>query len=165
MQKYRLILIAVLVVAVSIVVMGRLRGENEVEGQRAPDFTLQDLAGNSLSLSDFEGKVVMLNFWSAACPPCREEMPAMQRVYEDLKGEGFEILAVNVNDLPAMAERFLSDNGYTFTVVKDDGVVSRTYAVQYIPKTLIIDRKGTIRFVHVGLISEQELRQQVGKWL
>jgi peroxiredoxin len=136
-----------------------------VEGQRAPDFTLQDLAGNSLSLSDFEGKVVMLNFWSAACPPCREEMPAMQRVYEDLKGEGFEIMAVNVNDLPAMAERFLSDNGYTFTVVKDDGVVSRTYAVQYIPKTLIIDRKGTIRFVHVGLISEQELRQQVGKWL
>ncbi|MBS4023665.1 MAG: TlpA family protein disulfide reductase [Dethiobacter sp.] len=165
MAKYKTIVIAVLVVALAILIMGRLRREGTLEGNRAPDVALKTLTGDTVRLSDFEGSVVMLNFWSAACPPCREEMPAMQRVYDELREEGFEIVAVNVNDSPTVAAQFISENSYTFIVLKDDGQASRTYEVQFIPKTLIIDRKGVIRYIKVGAISEQALRQQVRKWL
>ena len=127
--------------------------------------SLNTLDGETVSLTDLRGQVVMLNFWSAACPPCREEMPEMQRVYDELNGDGFTILAVNVNDLPQIAARFLDEFGYTFPVVKDDGNVSRLYELQFIPKTLIIDRSGIIRHVRVGTISETELRSIVQKWL
>ncbi len=165
MRKYNTLVIAVLVVVLAIMILGRLRNTDAWEGKRAPDFTLRDLAGNTVSLSDFGDRVVMLNFWSAACPPCREEMPDMQTVFDELQEQGFEIVAVNVNDRPDVAERFLSDNGYTFTVVKDDGQVSSAYEVQFIPKTFIIDREGIVRHMSVGAITEQELRDLVLRWL
>lgn len=131
------------------------------EGQRAPDFTLEYFDGGQVKLSELRGQVVMLNFWSAACPPCRAEMPAMQTVYADLSGRGFTILAVNVNDELAVAKRFLTENNYTFPAAKDDGQVSRLYEVRYIPKTVILDREGKIRVVRVGELHEAQLRRLV----
>jgi peroxiredoxin len=165
MKKYLLIIVVVIVLGVAIPVLRQYRTQGLGEGQRAPAFTLNDLSGNPVSLESLKGQVVMLNFWSAACPPCREEMPDMQRVYDDLKDDGFTILAVNVNDPPMVAAQFLGENGYTFPVVKDDGSVGQMYEVQYIPKTLIIDRNGTIRYVTVGVLSEEALRSLVQKWL
>lgn len=167
MKKYLPVLLAVLVVMLAVQVLARFRGGGDViaEGQRAPDFTLSDLEGNSVSLSDVRGKVVMLNFWSAACPPCREEMPGMQRVFDDLAEQGFTILAVNVNDLPLITRNFLQQNGYTFPVLMDDGKVGRLYEVQYIPKTILLDREGIIRHVRVGPITEEELRTLAQQYL
>ncbi|MBS4030012.1 MAG: TlpA family protein disulfide reductase [Clostridiales bacterium] len=165
MKKYIPVLAVVIVLSIAIPVLSQLRVKGLDEGAKAPDFSLNTLDGENVSLTDLRGQVVMLNFWSAACPPCREEMPEMQQVYDELKDDGFTILAVNVNDMPQIAARFLDENGYTFPVVKDDGNVSRLYELQFIPKTLIIDRNGIIRHVRVGTISETELRSIVGKWL
>jgi peroxiredoxin len=166
MKKFLPILLVVvmLIVAVPLLAQFRMQGGLDV-GDTAPGFTLNDLEGNPMSLSDFRGQVVMVNFWSSTCPPCREEMPDMQNVYDDLKDDGFTILAVNVNDPPVMARRFLEDFGYTFPVVKDDGEVSRLYEVQFIPKTLLLDREGVVRFVTVGPVHEEQLRQLVTEWL
>ncbi len=165
MRKILPALVVVIIVVIAIFVLSQFRVQGLDVGARAPGFTLNTLDDEPVNLSDLHGQVVMLNFWSAACPPCREEMPAMQQVYDALKSEGFTILAVNVNDIPQVAHRFLRENGYTFPVVKDDGNVSRVYEVRFIPKTLIIDRKGTIRHVRVGTITEEELMAIVRSWL
>jgi peroxiredoxin len=165
LKKYVPVLIAVLVVAAAVILLGRFRMEGLSVGQEAPGFILQDLDGNQVTLEELKGQVVMLNFWSAACPPCRDEMPGMQRVFDDLKEKGFTILAVNVNDHPETARDFLRENGYTFPVVKDDGNVGALYDVAFIPKTFILDRDGVVRYVHDGLIKEAELRSKVEKLL
>lgn len=165
MNRYKILLTVILVVAAAVFIMGQLRGEGLEKGMTAPGFTLPKLDGTPVSLADFHGRVVMLNFWSAACPPCREEMPAMQRVLGELGERGFDILAVNVNDLPVVAGRFIEENDYTFTVAKDDGQVSRLYEVAGIPASFFIDRQGVIREVHLGLISEERLRRLVQELL
>ncbi|MDW7651080.1 MAG: TlpA disulfide reductase family protein [Bacillota bacterium] len=167
MKKYLPILVVVAILAVAIPLLARHRSEPGLSvGQVAPDFTLQDLDGSSIALSDLHGQVVMVNFWSATCPPCREEMPDMQKVYEELNNDGFSILAVNVGQEPLhMIRDFLGENGYTFPVVKDDGQVSLLYEVQFIPKTLLLDREGVVRFVTVRPVDEHELRELVEPWL
>jgi peroxiredoxin len=92
-------------------------------------------------------------------------MPEMQRVYDDLKEKGFTILAVNVYPSRDDARRFIEENGFTFPVVQDDTNVVRKYEVSFIPKTLVIDRQGIIRQVHVGSLKERQLREMVEPWL
>jgi peroxiredoxin len=159
-------ILAVLLVALAVPLLAQLRGGGLAVGQKAPDFTLASLeGGGSVRLRELRGRVVLLNFWSAACPPCREKMPVMQRLYENLRERGFIVLAVNVNDLPAFAGEFVRQNGYTFPVLKDDGVVGQLYEVRFIPKIFLLDREGVIRRIQVGAMGEQELRQMVEAWL
>lgn len=166
MKKLRPAFLAVLVVALAIPLLAQLRGEGLSVGRKAPDFTLAYLeGGGSVSLKELRGKVVLLNFWSAACPPCREKMPVMQRLYDDLRERGFVVLAVNVNDLPALAGEYVAENGFTFPVLKDDGAVGQLYEVRFIPKTVLLDRDGVIRQIRVGAAEEQELRQMAEEWL
>lgn len=165
MGRYKVLMIAILAVTAAVLFMGQLRGEGLGKGMKAPDFTLSQLDGTPVGLADFRGRVVMLNFWSAACPPCRRKMPAMQQVLDELGEQGFVILAVNVNDLPAVAGSYIEDNGYTFTVVKDDGNVSSLYQVTGIPLSFFIDRQGIIQDVYLGLITEERLRELVLKLL
>ncbi|NLP37508.1 MAG: TlpA family protein disulfide reductase [Firmicutes bacterium] len=129
---------------------------------RAPDFTLKDLDGNKISLSEQRGQVVMLNFWAISCPYCRAEMPDMQDVYTELHSEGFTILAVNINDSPAEAADFMRRHGYTFPVLIDeDWQVSILYEAYSIPKTLLLDRNGVIRHLHYGPIDAETLGAMV----
>lgn len=165
MKKYVPIALVVLLLVVAIPILSQLRAQGLSVGQKAPDFTLSDPEGNTVALKDLSGQVVMLNFWSAACPPCREEMPHMQAVYDELKEQGFTILAVNVNDHPVLAGNFMQENGYTFPWVKDDLTVSRLYEVQFIPKTVMIDGRGIMRQIIVGPVSKDQLREMVMKLL
>jgi peroxiredoxin len=166
MKKLLPAMLAILVVALAVPLLAQLRSNGLTLGREAPDLTLDYLeGGGSVSLRELRGRVVLLNFWSAACPPCREKMPVMQRLYEDLQQEGFLVLAVNVNDLPALAREFVVQNGYTFPVLKDDGLVGRLYEVRYIPKTFLLDRDGVIRQIRVGALGEHEMRQMVKEWL
>ncbi|MBS3899467.1 MAG: TlpA family protein disulfide reductase [Dethiobacter sp.] len=167
MKKYAPMLMMIMVLAVTILALRQFRSqEGSLLGQPAPEFTLNDFEGNPVSLSDLRGKVVLLNFWSAACPPCREKMPALQRIYEDLQTRGFTMLAINVNDRPQDALKYLTDNGYTFPALKDaDLTVARMYAVTGIPKTLILDKNGTIRDVRLGPAAEATLRRMIEEWL
>ena len=109
------------------------------------DFTLRDLSGESHTLSNYSGSVVFLNFWATWCPPCREEMPSMQSLYERYGDDGLVMLAVNLLESEPEASDFVEHFGYTFPVLLDlDGRAGTTYAVRAIPTTYIINRRGQI---------------------
>ncbi|MDR2542561.1 MAG: TlpA family protein disulfide reductase [Treponema sp.] len=121
--------------------------------ENAQDFTLQMLNGERVSLSSYRGKVVFLNFWATWCPPCRQEMPSMEVLYQRYKEHGLEMLAVNLRENPNEVRQFIQENGYTFPVLLDlDGRVGARYGVRGIPTTLIIDRQGRIIGRLVGSI-------------
>ncbi len=115
-------------------------------GQRAPDFSLKTIDGRSLSLSSLNGSVVLLNFWATWCPPCREEMPSLDRLFQRYRGRGLVIIAVSVDTSPSTVGGFLAGHSVDFTVLIDyQKKVSRDlYKVFMMPTTFLIDRKGVI---------------------
>jgi len=119
----------------------------------APDFTLEVMDAKKISLKDYRGKVIMLNFWATWCPPCRREMPSMERLHQKFKGKEFLVLAVNQMEDGDQIFAFSGDLGIdlTFPILFDkDSSVSRTYEVQGLPTTYIIDKKGIVRFRAIG---------------
>lgn len=129
-------------------------------GQVAPNFTLKNLNGEEVSLEDYRGKNVIVNFWASWCPPCRQEMPDFQDFYEDYKDDDFTILAVNVQESKATASKFIEENGYSFPVLLDStGEIAITYMVSGIPTSYILDKEGVIRYMRVGPLSYPEMEQ------
>jgi peroxiredoxin len=121
----------------------KLRIERPGKAPRAPDFTLEDLSGNRLSLKQLRGKVVFLNFWATWCVPCRQEMPAMEKLHRELKGEGLEVVAINFREEKKEVRKFFTELGLTFTALLDgDGKVSDEYGVWSLPLSYFVDRKG-----------------------
>ena len=122
-------------------------------GQPAPDFILQDLSGRSWRLSDQRGKVVFLNFWATWCPPCREEMPAMEALHREmeLKDRPFQMLTILSNDDPGQAARFADKLNITFPILTDPvSNASQAYGLTGVPETFIIDAKGILREKFIG---------------
>jgi len=120
-------------------------------GERAPNFTLLSLDGKSVSLSDFRGHVVILDFWASWCPPCRASMPVLQDFYEKYKGRGLVLLGVSLDRSAEDARYFLKEKGYHDLIALWGSVsasqgVAREYGVYGIPHTFVIDRDGIIRF-------------------
>lgn len=123
------------------------------EGFSAPDFTLETLDGGQMTLSDLRGQVVLVNFWASWCPPCRAEMPAIERVYRSYKDLGLEVLAVNTTnqDDVASAAAFVQELGLSFPIPLDHtGAVSASYNLRGLPSSYFIDEQGVIRSVVVG---------------
>lgn len=123
------------------------------EGFSAPDFTLETLDGRQMTLSDLRGQVVLVNFWASWCPPCRAEMPAIERVYRSYKDLGLEVLAVNTTnqDDVAAAAAFVQELGLSFPIPLDHtGAVSASYNLRGLPSSYFIDEQGVIRSVVVG---------------
>jgi len=119
----------------------------------APDFTLENMDGDKLSLSDFHGQVIMLNFWATWCPPCRREMPSMESIYKDLGKDGFVVLAVNEFEDPDHVFAYTGQLSVdpTFPVLFDrDSSVSQLYGVKGLPTTVIIDKQGKMVYRAVG---------------
>jgi peroxiredoxin len=116
-------------------------------GDEAPDFHLRDLQGRTISLSQFRGKVVLLNFWATWCGPCRIEMPAMEQLYRALSRKDFEILAVSTDPQGAAVTRpFQRDMGLTFPIVHDpDMRTGLMYGARTLPLSFMVDRQGVIR--------------------
>ena len=113
------------------------------EGTKSIDFTLADLSGKKVSLSSLKGKVVFLNFWATWCPPCRGEMPSMERLYQKLKDKGLVILAVDLQEDAKSVQKFVNQHKLTFTVLLDsDGRVGATYGARSIPTSYIVGRGG-----------------------
>jgi len=115
--------------------------------EQAPGFSLVDLHGKWRTLSEYKGKVILLNFWATWCGPCRVEMPSMETVYRELKSEGFEILAISSDPQGTVVTRpFIESNNLTFPVLHDaEYDVSGMYGVRTLPMSFLIDRKGTLR--------------------
>ena len=123
------------------------------EGFLAPDFSLDGLNDESVTLSDLRGKIVIVNIWASWCPPCRAEMPALQRVYDDYQDRGVEILAVNAahQDSEKDAIAFVEEIGLSFPILFDrTGGTSRKYQLRAMPSTYIVDHEGMIQKVILG---------------
>jgi len=116
------------------------------KGDTAPDFTLSDLNGTKHTLSDYRGRVVLLNFWAKWCAPCVSEMPSMESLHEKLKGEKFIILAVSVDKGDTSSiKKFVEKKHFSFPVLHSpDGLVQKRYKAGAIPTTFVIDKNGTI---------------------
>ncbi len=122
-----------------------------LEGQVAPDFALKSATGENLRLSEFRGDVVMINFWATWCGPCRQEMPLLDELYSRYQRVGFNLLGVNIDDDSRRAMQMVEELGVTFPVLFDARKeVSKLYEVEAMPVTVIVDRQGTVRYVHHG---------------
>lgn len=124
---------------------------SSLEGKTAPDFVLKSSVGDNLRLSEYRGDVVMINFWATWCGPCRQEMPLLDELYSRYGRVGFSLLGVNIDDNSSKAMNMASELGVSFPVLFDsDKAVSKLYEVEAMPVTVLIDREGTVRYVHHG---------------
>jgi len=123
------------------------------EGFYAPDFTLDTLIGEQVQLSSLRGKIVVINFWTTWCPPCRAETPALETSYEAYKDSDVVVLGVNLTDQDSLkeVESFVQEFGLTYPILLDrDGAVGLLYQLNGLPTTFFINRQGVIRTVVVG---------------
>ncbi|HXX58175.1 MAG TPA: TlpA disulfide reductase family protein [Thermodesulfovibrionales bacterium] len=143
-------------------------GMDELIGKQAPDFTLKDITGRSLSLSSLKGKAVLVNFWATWCPPCRDEMPSLNRLFKAYKDQGLIVLAVSTDRSESTVKDFLSRYPADFQVFMDaDMQTSRRYRVFSMPTAFLLDRNGVIikRYLGEEDWDSAEIRSEIGKAL
>jgi len=123
-----------------------------VVGHAAPAVRLPELSGaGEVSLESLRGKVVYLDFWASWCGPCRVSFPLLEQLREELGPDGFEVLAINVDEVESDARRFLSEVPVSYPVVRDaDGITPQTFGILGMPTGYLIDRQGIVREVHQG---------------
>ncbi|SFM18464.1 Peroxiredoxin [Gracilibacillus orientalis] len=133
-------------------------------GNMAPDFELETWSGETVKLSDYRGEPVMLNFWATWCPPCREEMPDMQRFYQDT---GMNILAINLTKTESNMEDidpFVEEYDLTFTIPLDKkNIVGDRYQIRPVPTTYMIDSDGIIQFYVFGQLNYDQMMLEYNK--
>jgi len=128
----------------------------------APNFALETLEGDSLQLSNYEGQVVLVNFWASWCPPCRDEMPALEAYYQDHKDDDLVILGVNVKDSDGAVRAFLEDYTVSFPSVLDrDAKTAGAYNITGLPTTIFVDRKGRIIGTWPGMVTKTFLENNI----
>lgn len=134
-------------------------------GMQAEDFRLPDLAGMEQSLSQYRGKIVLLNFWATWCKPCTTEMPAMQTIYDKLRDKGFVVLAVNELEDDAKVREHIKQYGHTFPVLMDhDNKVANQFGVFGLPVSVFIDQEGRVQeYIKGGLLTEQKIEETVAR--
>jgi peroxiredoxin len=132
-------------------------------GAKAPNFSLKTLDGKQVELSDYEGKKVMLNFWATWCPPCKKEMPDMEK-YTQQAGDDVVVLAVNI-DPENDVQSFVDDNGITFTIPLDSqsakNPVNERYKILSIPTTYFIDKEGIIRNKVISAMTLKDMERNI----
>ena len=141
--------------------------EENLEGQPAPDFSLPSLNGKTYKLSDLKGKVVLLDFWATWCPPCREELPFIEKLHKEFSGKGLVVLGINDED-KATVQQFVNQQKLTFTNLLDSqGTTARAYKVTAIPRVILIDKDGKIVKDITGYSKENEkiLKELIEKLL
>jgi peroxiredoxin len=134
-------------------------------GTAAEDFRLTDLEGRQQSLSQYRGKVVLVNFWATWCKPCTTEMPAMQTTYDKLRDKGFVVLAINELEDDAKVREHIKQYGHTFPVLMDrDNKVANQFGVFGLPVSVFLDEKGVVReYIKGGLLTEQKILDVVAR--
>jgi peroxiredoxin len=129
---------------------------------KAPDFKLKDLNGEELSLSDLKGKKVFLNFWATWCPPCKEEMPQIQKLYNETKDSDLVIITVEIQEQLSQVKSFIDNNKYSFKVLLDSNQsVAPKYKISVIPTSYFIDQDGYIISQRSGGMSIDEMKSYI----
>ena len=134
-------------------------------GMQAEDFRLVDLEGKPQSLSQYRGKVVLVNFWATWCKPCTTEMPAMQSSFDKLRDKGFVVLAINELEDDAKVREHIKQYGHTFPVLMDrDNKVANQFGVFGLPVSVFVDEKGVVQeYIKGGLLTEQKIQEVVDR--
>ena len=173
--KIFLVIILALVVAMGFLMAGcssgrpsqGTSGEGSPSVNLAPDFKLSGLDGQFVSLADFQGSPVILNFWAISCPPCRYEMPFLEEVYREWSDKGLVLLAINVGEKPRAVWEFLQNYGYSFPVLLDlDMGVAAEYNILNwgIPVSYFIDKDGVIQYIKISaFLSKAEIISYLDK--
>jgi len=135
--------------------------ENQTSSNKAPNFTLEDLNGKNVKLSDFKGKVVIINFWATWCPPCKAEIPDFIELYKTYQKKGLVILGIALDNKEKVV-KFVKDNGINYPILMGNQEVSNLYGgISGIPTSFVVDRKGIIKNVFVGLRSKEVFEQNI----
>ncbi len=137
--------------------LGRITGvsmdstQSPQAGELAPDFYFETPEGEPSSLTTLQGSPVLLNFWATWCPPCREEMPYLQQIWDGWQEKGLVLLAINIGESPSDVESFMQSQGLSFPVLLDSsGAIATQYDIRNIPTTFFIDSEGIIQHIKVG---------------
>ena len=126
----------------------------------APNLTLPTPNGGTLALSDLRGKVVFVNFWGTYCPPCVEEMPALQATYDALANQGLVVLGVNVEEKPDKVAAWTQQHGITFPIaLSDDGTINPVLGLRRMPTTWFVDANGILRGKMIGQMDARTARR------
>ncbi|HOP95298.1 MAG TPA: TlpA disulfide reductase family protein [Dictyoglomaceae bacterium] len=159
---FNIIFISVFVLLISI----SFSQEKIVENSKAINFSLPDLKGKKYTLSDFKGNVILLNFWATWCPPCRYEIPILEKIYNKYKNKSFKIIAVSLDSDSNSLSNFLKTNKISFLVLSDKkGELGYKYQVLAIPTSFLIDKEFIVRKIYIGAISEKDFTKELEKWL
>jgi len=141
---------------------------SQTQAKKTPalDFIVQDMDGKNVSLSDFKGKPIVLNFWASWCPPCKAEMPDYEKIYQQYNAKGVVFMMVNMTDgsreTTSIAKQFLKDNHYTFTAYFDVKYnASNAYGISSIPESVFIDSDGNIVNSYEGSINAATMRKNI----
>ena len=165
MSKTPRIMLAVILASLSLGLLifgcsGGSATDAAIVGKKAPDFELPNADGQTVSLSDFNGSPILINFWYTGCPPCRAEMPHLQQVYSEMQGDGLVILAINVGENSDTVRQFLESNNLSpllNTVLFDsNGATLKKYGIQYFPTSFFVDRDGIIQEKVIGAFPSKE---------
>ncbi len=166
------VLMAVLVVAGegSLDVFSRLLGGREVVpvlvDVPAPDVSGVTVDGETIALAEYDGQVIVVNFWATWCGPCEAEMPDLQAAYDTYRDDGLIIVAVNAGEPASAVQTYVTERGLTFPVWLDmDGRLVDQFAVQYFPTTYWIDRDGVVRYRHLGIMTESTIQSYIDDML
>ncbi|MFD1030901.1 thiol-disulfide oxidoreductase ResA [Metaplanococcus flavidus] len=157
----RSVILSLLVLAIGYTIYNSVTAD-DVEvlkaGDKAPDFALQDMEGNSHKLSDYEGEGVFLNFWGTWCAPCVKEMPAMDRQYKEFEEQGVQVLAVNIAQSEFEVQSFVDRFDLSFPVVIDKSKsVMTAYNIRPLPTTILVNPEGEIERIVTGEMTEQDI--------
>lgn len=154
---------AVLIIIFLMILSGCADKRRKYEAQGiAPDFTLQDLDNRTVSLSDFRGKVVVLDFWATWCPPCRASIPGLERLHRTYSKKGLVLLAVSLDEGGwEDVKSFRTEYGISYTILKGTEEVASKYIVRSIPMLVVIDREGKERKRLIGFGTEEELEKEI----
>ena len=156
-------------VVLSIVAIALLAGCTDRGAQSdtmASNFSLQDMSGKTVRLSDFKGKVVLLEFWAAWCPPCRASVPGLEKLHKAYKDKGLVLLAVSMDEGGwDDVKSFIRESGITYTVLKGTEDVAIKYQVRSIPMMLVLNKEGKILKRYLGMGSDEELEKDIKTYL
>jgi len=153
----------ILILLAGLILMAGCSGAEETTLKKAPNFSLQDINGKTVRLSDYSGKVIILNFFATWCPPCREEIPDFIELVNTTDKERFAIIGISVEKGDeGTVRKFAAANKINYPVLVDDGFVSKTYgSISSIPTTFIIDRNSNITEKIIGSRTKREFEDKI----
>ncbi|MFA5014080.1 MAG: TlpA disulfide reductase family protein [Actinomycetota bacterium] len=158
-KYFFVIIIQALLIASVIFIFSGCRVSGNVSSSDV-DFTLDDLSGKEISLSDFKGKIVVLNFWATWCPPCIAEIPDFVEIFNEYRDKDVQFIGVSDEDI-SMLKSFAAYYDINYPILTDDKNIMAVWGIRAIPTTFVFDRNGKIVFENVGMMTREQIRNVI----